>query len=79
MSLYDSTDNMIGSLGCFMRGMTRPHDGLMMLLWLGEIAYLVLCTIHCDVISVIVVFLLVHCDVSFCTFPSLIVRWLDGV
>ena len=35
-SYHDSTDDLIGGLGCYARGMARTHDGLMMLLTVGR-------------------------------------------
>ena len=33
---YDSTDDLIGDLGCYAWGMARTHDGLMTLLTVGR-------------------------------------------
>ena len=52
---------MFDSLGCYVQGMARAHDVLIIPLWLGGTAYLVWLFSYCDVISV-------HCDVVFSMF-----------
>ena len=75
MPLYDSTDDVISSLGCCTRGMARAHDGLMMPLMVGRNRVPSLVTLFIAMLFMFVVMLLlfncdvtsVHCDVSLCS------------
>ena len=59
-------------------GMARAHDGLMMPLVVGRNhvpSLVVLCIVMLIMLNVM--FLSVHCDVSFLFLPLLLIRWLD--
>ena len=36
MLVIDSTNDLFGNLGCYMGGLAKTHDGLMMLLMVGR-------------------------------------------
>ena len=72
---YDSTDDLIGGLGCYARGMARTHDGLMMLLMIRRNRVLSLVVYFLSVfLTFVMLFMFTVMFLLACSF----LLWLDG-